>query len=148
MWFTKLFMSIVYKWSTSIELQVPVVQFSMASQRDLRPRTGNIKKSYKNTCGSPAPRTSLFHEPSNIMIKSTKGKKPVPTTGKTASDTLIYTMTGDRLPLGAVSIIIFHYIYLTSHDLVVQCVPWWWWCCNLYNLHDQFNLHSLCQLWT
>ena len=92
----------------------------MASQHTLQPRTANIKKSYKNTCGSPAPRTSLLQleeHSTTGMIKSTKGKKaPKPNN----TDTLVYTITGDRLPVRTVSIIIFPSIYLTSHDLVVQ----------------------------
>ena len=91
----------------------------MASQRTLRPR--NIKKSYKNTCGAPAPRTSLLQEHSNTTTtKSTKGKKAAKPAN---TETLLYTTSGNRLPLGAVSSIVFPFIYLTINDPVVQQLP-------------------------
>lgn len=72
----------------------------MASQRTLRK---NVKKSYKNTCGASAPLTSLLLDP-NTTTNSTVPKKAAKPTN---TEALLYTISGDRLPLGAVSIFIF-----------------------------------------
>jgi hypothetical protein len=71
-------------------------------KRILRPRTQNIKKSYKNTCGAPAPRGSLTKrsQPAPVVTKPKPKKAPVPVQD---SGRLIYTTKGPKLPLGAVS---------------------------------------------
>lgn len=98
-------MSTVYKQNTSIETPS---QFSMASQRILRP---NVKKSYKNTCGAPAPRTSLLQDHSTTTTNFTMDKKAAKPTN---TETLLYTTSGNRLPLGAVSSFIFPF-YLSYY---------------------------------
>jgi len=74
-----------------------------SSKRDgLRPRNAQI--SYRNPCGAPAPQTSLLHKRSNTT-KSSRGKKALKITN---TESLFYTNTGDRLPSGVVSGVIFY----------------------------------------
>ena len=80
----------------------------MASQRVLRP---NVKKSYKNTCGAPAPRTSLHQDHSNTTKNTTMNKKAAKPTN---TQTLLYTTSGDRLPLGAVSSLVLFSLFIFS----------------------------------
>jgi hypothetical protein len=89
----------------------------MASQRSLRP---NVKKSYKNTCGAEAPQTSLLQRRSTTISTKGKGKKAAKPTN---TETLLYTQSGNRLPLGAVSIVISSFIYLTINGPVVWKLP-------------------------
>lgn len=85
-------------------------------KRTLRP---NVKKPYKNTCGAPAPRNSLLQleECSNTTRK--KAANTINT------ETLLYTTSGDRLPLGAVNTtsIFSLFIYLTINGPVVWKLP-------------------------
>ena len=79
------------------------LQFFMASapppKRALQPR--NINKSYKNTCGAPAPKGSLKQGSETVVTKLVKPKKSSRSI-RTSGD-LIYTIKGPKLPLGAVS---------------------------------------------
>jgi hypothetical protein len=88
----------------------------MASNYSLR---ANVKKSYKNTCGAPAPRTSLLQLEEHSTAKSTEGKKAAQPTN---TETLLYTTSGKRLPLGAVSSSIFpSYLSHWHHNCPVVC---------------------------
>jgi hypothetical protein len=92
------------------------LKFSMASsKRDtLRPRNAQI--SYKNACGAPAPRTSLRERSSNTT-KHSRGKKALKITN---TESLFYTNSGDRLPSGIVSCVIFLLFILLINYVVVQ----------------------------
>lgn len=81
---------------------------------NLRARTAQI--SYKNTCGATAPRSSLLQERSNTT-KYSRGKKAAKITN---TESLFYTNTGDRLPSGVVSGVIFFLIISLINYLVVQ----------------------------
>lgn len=75
-------------------------------KRSLRPR--NVTKSYKNTCGAPAPRTSLRQSSGVAAAKLISPKnltKPIRTGGD-----LVYTIKGPKLPLAAVGNILFFYL--------------------------------------
>ena len=65
--------------------------------RTLRPR--NITKSYKNTCGAPAPRAI----PTSSQPVVTKLKPKIAPVSIQDGGTLIYTIKGPKLPRGAVS---------------------------------------------
>lgn len=149
-------MTIVYKQIASIHLlQLPMAS-TAAAKRTLRPRNPNVRKSYKNTCGAPAPRASLeslqqddeVQPKATTTKKSTKGKKTVKPKPIHDDGKLIYTITGDRLPSGAVSgfaslLFIFP---ITSNKLVVQWLPRWGRGHYLHNLQNEFNLQSLHRL--
>ena len=90
------------------------MQFFMAStpppKRTLRPR--NITKSYKNTCGAPAPKATLKKDSKTVVTKLVKPKK-ASSSIRTSGD-LVYTIKGPNLPLGAVSDIFLPFTLLTG----------------------------------
>ena len=103
----------------------------MASSQPRTLRKRNVRVSYKNTCGSPAPRTSLQGRSNTSIALSTKvktGSKPVHT------GTLLYTVTGDRITQGSVSGVISQLFFSLMNYLVVQWLPRWRKHCNLYNM--------------
>jgi hypothetical protein len=67
----------------------------MAPRRSLRP---NVAKSYRNTCGAPAPRGEIQQPASTATNKPVTQKKLEITGGN-----LIYTRCGEALSPGAVS---------------------------------------------
>ena len=81
---------------------------STSKVNTLRPR--NVQVSYKNACGATAPQSSILRERSNTT-KYSRGKKALRFTN---TESLFYTNSGDRLPSGAVSSVI--YCHLLSHD--------------------------------
>ena len=73
-----------------------------SSQPCITLRKHNVRVSYKNTCGYPAPRTSLQGHSNTLIALSTKvktGSKPVQTGTLlyTVTGTLLYTVTGDSV---------------------------------------------------
>lgn len=62
--------------------------------------TPNVKKTYKNTCGAPAPEGILYF-PATIPAKSVAVKKISKTA--VAGGILSYRASGERLTAGAVS---------------------------------------------
>lgn len=67
----------------------------------------NVIKSYKNTCGAPAPRTQI-HPSAHPVPKKSVIKKSVPksvTAHNPDGGNLTYTVSGERLTPGAVSCI-------------------------------------------
>lgn len=75
----------------------------MATRRTPRP---NVTKSYKNTCGAPAPKASLKKGSNPTGVKSASAKSKKTSSSIHVGGDLVYTIKGSTLSPGSVSVFV------------------------------------------